>query len=964
MNKKLPFRKILLLAALMLPLFALRAQNTSDTITSSNPFPTSLSVLPGYYGYHVSACLYTADEINHEAGEMTALSYSIAPSNGYYYDYSSAKIWLLETSENSIDLTETWYDLTNAATLVYDGTLSDITPFDYYWHKFSFSQPFEYNGGNLIVYVEGVMADEYMGGTDYEIGLYTNEGNESNCWILLQDDEMIDIHTALADLEGSYHSNNEYRPDIFFTFGGDVPGDCYLQIPYSENFQAHESYAELPTCWTRISEEYNSYGDYYSPTIGSGSAADNYNQNLFFMMMDTYSEWAILPELAEGYSVQDLTMSFKFKSAQQNTTVLAIGVMTDPTDTTTFQLVSTVSREGSVSDFEDKEINFASYTGEGRYIALVLSREYASSMFPSCFVDDLTVEASAFCTAPVNVTAEVDANSATISWTYTNNAQGVKLYYKSDEDADFTEVEILDDNYFEINDLSTATTYSYYLVSLCGDEVESSATEVYEFTTACDAITEFPWMEGFENGISCWTLDASATGQNWNLVSTGSHPSLYNDSYMPYAGNNMMEFNAWQYTEGNWGTLASPQLDLTQDKNLTFKYHACGPEEVFDYDLFEQYPDNEEMWWKPITEKIEVYVSSNLSLEDAVLLTTVNGYSDAEGWKSASVNIPALEDYGYVIFKAYYNGGFNMAIDNVEISDGSNEYETTYITIDSTICEGNSVVINNETFNTTGTFQITVSNENEGDTIITLNLTVNPSYSITYTETINSGETYSQHGFNENATGTYYQNLETVNGCDSIIILDLTVIGEQPQPVFVTVEESICDGESYEFQGSSYSAEGTYNIVSGDTTYTLVLTVNPTYNITINDSLVAGETYTNYGFNVSAAGTYTQNLTTVNGCDSIVTLILTEVVGVQNFDKGSVVITPNPATDHFYVSVKGADSDIRVELLDMSGRVLRREKIEAGEQATRIERGDLPSGIYMLRMISDKSQQTRKVILK
>ena len=42
----------------------------------------------------------------------------------------------------------------------------------------------------------------------------------------------------------------------------------------------------------------------------------------------------------------------------------------------------------------------------------------------------------------------------------------------------------------------------------------------------------------------------------------------------------------------------------------------------------------------------------------------------------------------------------------------------------------------------------------------------------------------------------------------------------------------------------------------------------------ISATICEGQTYTENGFNVSEAGVYTQNLTSVNGCDSIVTLTL------------------------------------------------------------------------------------------
>lgn len=966
MRHKLPFGKILLIVALLLPFFALKAQNNSDTITSVYPNPTSTSVLAGFYAYHLSACLYTADEINHPAGNIYSFSYNIAPSNGYFHDFSNAKIYLVETDDDAINLEQTWSDITDNATLVYNGSLESIIPFDTYWHEFTFVEPFEYNGGNLMVLVEGVFDDGTgVGGTNYEIGLYCNEGNANNCWIVMRDDEQFSFDENLSELSGSHHDNTENRPDIFFSFSNS-PQNCVLSIPYFDDFQSYDgNYSSLPTCWTRISEEYNEYLNYYTPIVGPGSASDNYNQNLFFSLMDTYSEYAVLPKLENDYNVQNLTMTLKFKTNQQYTNAVMVGVMTDPADTNTFVAVDTIFREGNVFDFENKEINFASYNGTGRYIALCFSRSVSTSMYPSCFIDDINIEESAFCTAPVQISSSVQGDDVTISWTYTNNAQGVKLYYKTTEETDYEMEEIDDVNTYTLNNLPLGTTYQYYLVTVCGEDEESDPSQILTFTTECETITEFTWIEGFEDGISCWQVGGSSAGQTWNLVSEGNHIDFANSAYFPFAGNYMMQFNAFNYTYGGFGTLISPKIDLSENRTLSFMYHTFGEQTVFDFDMFEEYPDDQDMWWNPAEERVEVYISSDATLENATLLTTVNGYSNSVGWQNETITIPAQEeDFSYIIFKAIYAGGYNMAIDNVLISEFGGDYEPVFITIDTFTCQGNNITINESEYSLSGTYQITISHEDDADTIITLNLTVNPTYSITFEETINEGETYYNHGFNANATGVYTQNLQTVNGCDSILTLNLTVVGETPNPVTITVDTTVCQGEIVVLGGNEYSTSGNYSFESNDTTYSLSLVVNPTYNIVINDSLEEGKTYTNYGFNVSTAGTYTQNLQTVNGCDSIVTLELSSFVGINDYNKLVFSVAPNPAKDFFIVNIESINSDVKLELSDISGRVLRSELITNGENSIRVERGNLPSGIYMLRLSCEGQHQTRKLILR
>lgn len=63
------------------------------------------------------------------------------------------------------------------------------------------------------------------------------------------------------------------------------------------------------------------------------------------------------------------------------------------------------------------------------------------------------------------------------------------------------------------------------------------------------------------------------------------------------------------------------------------------------------------------------------------------------------------------------------------------------------------------------------------DSIVTLSLKVFPSYNDTIHAVINESEYYDEYGFFESMSGVYQKNLTTIDGCDSILILDLNVEG-------------------------------------------------------------------------------------------------------------------------------------------------------------------------------------------
>ena len=99
-----------------------------------------------------------------------------------------------------------------------------------------------------------------------------------------------------------------------------------------------------------------------------------------------------------------------------------------------------------------------------------------------------------------------------------------------------------------------------------------------------------------------------------------------------------------------------------------------------------------------------------------------------------------------------------------------------------------------------------------------------PTANTTISKEICQDQIYNFGGKDLNATGIYYDTLQMSNGCDSVITLNLTVKTTFEE----TINATICDNDLYEFNGQI----------------------------------------------LSSSGTYIAELKTMNGCDSIVTLIL------------------------------------------------------------------------------------------
>ncbi|MDC3134262.1 hypothetical protein OA958_05505, partial [Bacteroidota bacterium] len=132
------------------------------------------------------------------------------------------------------------------------------------------------------------------------------------------------------------------------------------------------------------------------------------------------------------------------------------------------------------------------------------------------------------------------------------------------------------------------------------------------------------------------------------------------------------------------------------------------------------------------------------------------------------------------------------------------------------------------------------------------------------------------HGNTYTSSGTYNDTLQTIDGCDSIVILNLTIVN----PVIYNVDTSVCFGDSLLLAGTYQTVSGTYNdtIVGGaantcDSIVVTSLTVSP--QIIGDTSAIACDSLHWYGSWYNTTGAYSHTLSAANGCDSIVTLNLT-----------------------------------------------------------------------------------------
>lgn len=208
--------------------------------------------------------------------------------------------------------------------------------------------------------------------------------------------------------------------------------------------------------------------------------------------------------------------------------------------------------------------------------------------------------------------------------------------------------------------------------------------------------------------------------------------------------------------------------------------------------------------------------------------------------------------------------------------------DSTYSIIDPSvlICIGDSMLIYGYYRSLAGIYYDSLTTVICGsDSIHSTTLTVSPNYNISDLPiSICDGDSVSIYGEFRNAPGTYYDSLTTFISCDSVHSTVLTV---NPTYSYSDPGFAICNGDSTLIYGTYRTNAGTYynsftTLVGCDSIYSTVLTLSPTYSI--NDlpiTVCNGDSVSIYGVFRSIAGTYYDSITTVDGCDSAHSTALT-----------------------------------------------------------------------------------------
>lgn len=199
--------------------------------------------------------------------------------------------------------------------------------------------------------------------------------------------------------------------------------------------------------------------------------------------------------------------------------------------------------------------------------------------------------------------------------------------------------------------------------------------------------------------------------------------------------------------------------------------------------------------------------------------------------------------------------------------------DTTFL--EAAICSGTSFSFSGLILFTSGDYSVTLQAEDGSDSVIVLSLSVVPYFIKPFTELRCAGDTVFFSGDTLTQSGIYTDTLTASGGCDSVIVLTLSFVSFFQTPF----TETICYGDTAWMNQVAYTASGIFRDTLSarggcDSILILNLTVLPPAVDYIYDSLCAGHIYEFNGQIIDDGGVYTASFTSVNGCDSTAILIL------------------------------------------------------------------------------------------
>jgi hypothetical protein len=326
--------------------------------------------------------------------------------------------------------------------------------------------------------------------------------------------------------------------------------------------------------------------------------------------------------------------------------------------------------------------------------------------------------------------------------------------------------------------------------------------------------------------------------------------------------------------------------------------------------------------------------------QDGLLLSSNN--STGTVTLASNANFGRMSNPAYDAFNGQLDdiGIWNRALSQCEITDLYNAVVGSSATTKKiTQASCNSFTLNNQTYTQSGTYIQTLVNAAGCDSTIILYLTINRPTTNTITQS--SCNSYTLNNQTYTQSDTYTLNLTNAAGCDSIVTLNLTI------------------NNSPSASGSSTGATF-HGATDGSVNLTVSGGASP-YSFNWSNGANTED------LNAVAAGSYTVTITDANNCSSTTSVTVNQPP-LALFNSPESIITsalyPNPATAQTRLDLQlNQAQDFEIAVYNNLGqRIFNKNFSNTKELSENIDMRSWPAGQYFVEIKLPNGTETKKLI--
>ena len=249
-------------------------------------------------------------------------------------------------------------------------------------------------------------------------------------------------------------------------------------------------------------------------------------------------------------------------------------------------------------------------------------------------------------------------------------------------------------------------------------------------------------------------------------------------------------------------------------------------------------------------------------------------------------------------------------------------------------CAPFSITVGTNTYNSTGVYSDVLTSVFGCDSIVNTDLTILDSATSMDVQTSCGAYTWATDGNTYTTTGMYNYTIAggAANGCDSIVVLDLTV---NLAPVLSVTQVGVVL--------SSDDVGATYQWLNCDSAY----------------AVIAGET--NQSYTATATGNYAVEVTSTDGCVDTSACYLADFSGLTSNEQSFITVYPNPTNGVVVINgLNELNGFNYMELTSVTGALVQHYATKAYE----LDLSGNAEGVYFLNVYHEGGVETIRLIKK